>query len=153
MTIRVEANVTIPRPRAEVWRFMADGTHVDRLVAHEAADSVHLATAGPLAVGSTLELRGEFRGRPLAVTARVSELEVERRLTIEYVSGPFRGSRKIYVLDPDPSGSGTKVTHPSIGEFHGMWWFVSLIMRPVARKGLLKSAENELKSLSEGLSV
>ena len=68
------------------------------------------------------------------------------------MSGPFRGSRKIYRLEPDRGGKGTVITHPSEGEFHGSWKFMALLFRSKAQAGLQKSAEDELTKIARSVS-
>lgn len=150
-TLHVAASTTLAHPVEEVWRFMAAADHLDTLVAHDSGDAVRKTSEGPLALGTTLELRGEFRGRRMVMEARISEFEPNLRLSIEYVSGPFRGSKKIYLLEREVSSGRTKIVHPSIGEFHGMWRVMAFLLRPIARKGLQKSAEEELAGIAKGL--
>jgi hypothetical protein len=95
-----------------------------------------------------MRTEGRFREKAMAFDARISEFETNRKITVEYVSGPFRGSRKIYQLEPDASGIRTAITHPSEGEFHGSWKLMAFLFRSKARAGPQKSAEDELTKIA-----
>ena len=149
--MRIEVSTTIARPLEEVWTYLADANHLDKLIAHDPGDEIKRTSEGALGVGSTLELKGEFRGRKLVMGARISEYEANRGISIEYISGPFRGSKKTYTLEPSGPKGETKITHVSIGEFHGAWRLMAFLLRPTVRKGLTKSAEEELAGITNGL--
>ena len=150
--LRVEAKTTIDRDVARVWSLFCDADHLDRWFVMEAGESIRKSSEGPMGLGATLRMTGRFMGKDMAFDARISEFEPNRRITVEYVSGPFRGSRKIYQLEPDKAGSGTVITHPSEGEFHGLWKVMAFLFHSKAKAGLQKSAEDELANIARNVS-
>jgi hypothetical protein len=150
--LKAEARSTIDCGVEEVWRLFCDGDHLERWFVLEAGESVRKTSEGPMKLGATLQLMGRFMGKEMAIEARISEFEPNRKITVEYVSGPFRGSRKIYLLEPGPAGRGTLITHPSEGEFHGSWKIMASLFHSKAQAGLQKSAEDELSRIAKSLS-
>jgi uncharacterized protein YndB with AHSA1/START domain len=150
--LRAEARVTVDRGVEQVWSLFSDGDHLERWFVLEAGETVRKTSEGPIKLGATLHLIGRFMGKEMDFDARISEFEPNRKITVEYVSGPFRGSRKIYQLEPNKTGSGTVITHPTEGEFHGSWKIMASLFHSKAQAGLQKSAEDELANLVRNVS-
>jgi uncharacterized protein YndB with AHSA1/START domain len=150
--LRAEARTTVGRGVEEVWNVFSDGDHLERWFVLEAGESIRKTSEGPMKVGATLRMNGRFMGKEMDFDVRVSEFEPNRKITLEYVSGPFWGSRKTYQLEPDQTGQGTVITHPSEGEFHGSWRIMAFLFRSKARAGLQKSAEDELVKIAQSVS-
>ena len=149
--LRAEAKTTVDRGVEEVWSLFSDGDHLERWFVLETGETIRKTSDGPMNLGASLHLTGQFMGKEMAFDARISEFEPNRKITVEYVSGPFRGSRKIYQLEPDKSGKGTVITHPSEGEFHGSWKIMAFLFHSKARAGLQKSAEDELAKIARSV--
>lgn len=150
--LRVEARTTIDCSIDEVWALFCDGDHPERWFVLETGESIRKTSEGPIQLGATLRMTGRFMGKEMMFDARISEFEPNRKITVEYVSGPFRGSRKIYQLEPDIGGQRTVIRHPSEGEFHGSWKVMAYLFRSKARAGLQKSTEDELRKIAQGVS-
>jgi len=150
--LRAEARTTVDPGVEKVWSLFCDGDHLERWFVLEAGETVRKTSAGPMNLGAILRLTGRFMGKDMDFDARISEFEPNRRITVEYLSGPFRGSRKIYQLEPDESGRGTVITHPSEGEFHGSWKIMAFLFHSRAQAGLQKSAEDELAKIVRNVS-
>jgi uncharacterized protein YndB with AHSA1/START domain len=150
--LRAEARITVERGVEEVWGVFCDGDRPERWFVLEPGESIRKTSDGPIELGATLRMMGRFMGKEMAFDVRISEFQPNRRITLEYVSGPFRGSRKIYQLEADPAGNGTVITHPSEGVFHGTWRLMAFLFRAKARAGLQKSAEDELTKIARSVS-
>lgn len=150
--LKTEASVTVDRPVDETWRFLSDWDCFQESFVLEPGEGVKKTSDGPLALNSTIELAGQFRGRSMVMDMRVSEFEPNRKITLEYVSGSFRGSRKIYILESDETGRRTRLTHVSEGEFRGSWRIMAFLLRPMALGGLKKTTKEELDRVSRGIS-
>jgi uncharacterized protein YndB with AHSA1/START domain len=150
--LRAEATVRLERGVADVWSVFGDGDHLERWFVLEPGETIQKTSEGPLTLGTTLRMTGRFMGKEMAIDARSSEFEPNRKIAVEYVSGPFRGSRKLYLLEPDTAGNGTVLTHPSEGEFHGSWKLMAALFRSKAQAGLQKSAEDELAKIARSVS-
>jgi uncharacterized protein YndB with AHSA1/START domain len=149
--LTVEAKVRVERRVSDVWSLFDDGDHPERWFVLEPGETIQKTSEGPMGLGATLRMTGRFMGKELAFDARISEFEPNRKIAVEYVSGPFRGSRKLYLLEPDASGGGTVLIHTSEGEFHGSWKMMAILFRSKARTGLQKSAEDELAKIARAL--
>jgi uncharacterized protein YndB with AHSA1/START domain len=150
--LRAEARTRVDPGVEQVWSLFCDGDHLDRWFVLEAGETVRKTSGGPMNLGATLRLTGRFMGKEMAFDARISEFEPNRKITVEYLSGPFRGSVKTYQLEPDKSGRGTVITHPSVGEFHGSWKIMAFLFHSKAQAGLQKSAEDELANIVRNVS-
>ncbi|MCI4336215.1 MAG: SRPBCC family protein [Thermoplasmata archaeon] len=151
--LKAEARTTVAFRVEEVWKLFSDGDHLERWFVLEAGETIRKSSDGPMKLGATLRMKGRFMGKDMDFDARVSEFEPNRKIAVEYVSGPFRGSRKSYQLEPDPAGKGTTITHPSEGEFHGSWKLMAFLFHSKAQTGLQKSAEDELTKIAGSLSA
>jgi polyketide cyclase/dehydrase/lipid transport protein len=151
--LRAEARAKVDRGAAEVWSLFCDGEHLERWFVLETGESIRKTSEGPMRLGTALHLTGRFMGKEMAIDARISEFEPNQKITVEYVSGPFRGSRKIYQLQPDSTGIGTVITHPSEGVFHGSWRLMAFLFRSKAQAGLQKSAEDEVSKIAQALTM
>jgi uncharacterized protein YndB with AHSA1/START domain len=150
--LRAEAKTTVDRGVPEVWSLFSDGDHPERWFVLEAGETIRKTSEGPMQLGATLRMTGRFMGKEMDLGVRISEFEPNRKITLEYVSGPFRGSRKIYQLAADVASKGTVITHPSEGKFHGSWKVMAFLFRSKARAGLQKSAEDEVAKIAQSLS-
>jgi uncharacterized protein YndB with AHSA1/START domain len=150
--LKAEARTTLDRSVEEVWSLFSGGDQLERWFVLETGEAIRKTSEGPMKLGATLQMTGRFMGKQMDFGARISEFEPNRKITVEYVSGPFRGSRKTYLLEADRSGKGTVVTHPSEGEFHGSWKIMAFLFRSKARAGLQKSAEDELAKIVQSVS-
>jgi uncharacterized membrane protein len=87
MTVDVETDVEIARPRAAVAAYAAD---IDNTAAwYENIKAVEWQTPRPLAVGSRIAFVAEFLGRRLAYTYEIAELVRGERLVMSTAEGPF----------------------------------------------------------------
>jgi uncharacterized protein YndB with AHSA1/START domain len=150
--VKVEASTTIDLPVEEVWRFISDWNNFDKWFVLQAGEEIKKTSDGPIALGSTIQLKGRFLGQNMVVETRVSEFEPNRKIGIEYLSGSFRGSKKTYTMEPDGEGQKTKLTHISEGEFQGLWKILGFVLRPEAQRGLRKTTKEELDKISRSIS-
>jgi uncharacterized protein YndB with AHSA1/START domain len=150
--LRAEARISVDRGVEEVWKLFSDGDHPERWFVLEAGEAIRRTSEGPMKLGATFRMTGRFMGKDMDFDVRISEFEPNRRIVVEYISGPFRGSRKIYQLEPGATGKGTLITHPSEGEFHGSWKIMAFLFHSKAQAGLQKSAEDELAKLVRSIS-
>jgi uncharacterized protein YndB with AHSA1/START domain len=150
--LRVEARMSVDRGVEEVWNLFCDADHPEKWFVLESGESIRKTSEGPMKLGTTFRMTGRFMGKDMAFDVRISEFESNRKIVVEYISGPFRGSRKIYQLEPGENGKGTLITHPSEGEFHGSWKFMAFLFHSKAQAGLQKSAEDELAKVARSVS-
>lgn len=87
MSVDVETETTIDRPRAEVAAYATDPANAPEWYAN--IGSAELETPLPLAVGSRMRFAARFMGRRLVYTYRVEELVPNERLVMRTDEGPF----------------------------------------------------------------
>ncbi len=95
--MKIEAGLTVDRPLTEVWEFMTNWSNFREM--NPAILKMRETSAGPLGVGTTLEVTHETRFGNRATYVRVIGYEPNRSLTLEHVSGPSRGTRTIFGLE------------------------------------------------------
>jgi uncharacterized protein YndB with AHSA1/START domain len=88
------ASVLIDRPVDEVWRFISDPLSAP--VWGRGVSDVVVAPDGPVGLGTTLGL--SMSGSRME--ARVIEYEAGRTFTLEFLSGPVKGSKLTYSVEP-----------------------------------------------------
>jgi carbon monoxide dehydrogenase subunit G len=102
---KVSKSVTVPRPPAEVFDYLANFENTadwDPGVAEAAKTS-----AGDVGLGSTFDLVTLFRGRPIEVTYEVTVYEPNTRVVLVGRNSRFTGTDDIGVA---PEGDGTRVS-------------------------------------------
>ncbi len=150
--LKTEASTIIDRNVEGTWKFISEWNNFDKWFLLQPGEEMKKTSDGPIALDSTIRLTGQFMRRNMAIEVRVSEFEPNRKITIEYISGSFKGSRKIYIMEPDKAGQKTKLTHVSEGEFQGLWKILELFLKPIALSGLKKTTKEELEKISQSLS-
>jgi hypothetical protein len=79
MTVSIEGKITIARPPAEVFDFVADERNEPRF--NPKMTSVEQLTPGPIGCGTRYRAELASRGRPLAMVIELTDYERPRRLS------------------------------------------------------------------------
>ncbi len=136
--IRVEHNVVIQRPPADVFARVAD---VETWPAwNETAREARITSPGRRGVGATFQLTGQVLGRPLQVDHVVTEYEPHHRFAARTLSGPFQATGT-YVLDP--VDGGTRLTLVMEGEPGG----AMKLAGPMIARTIKKQIETQVDHL------
>jgi hypothetical protein len=141
MTVDVQTEIEIHRPRAEVAGYAADPAHATDW--YENIQSVEWKTPPPLAIGSRVAFVARFLGRQLAYTYEITDYTPGERLVMSTASGPF-AMETTYVWSDTPSG-GTKMTLRNRGGPTGFSRFVAPMMKMAMRRANRK----DLRRLTE----
>jgi hypothetical protein len=88
------ASALIDRPVYEVWRFISDPLSAP--VWGRGVSDVVVTSQGPVGLGTTLGL--SMSGSRME--ARMVEYEAGRTFTLEFMSGPVKGSKLTYAVEP-----------------------------------------------------
>ncbi|ADJ45307.1 hypothetical protein AMES_3482 [Amycolatopsis mediterranei S699] len=87
MTVDVQTEIVIDRPRAQVAGYAIDPSNAPEWYVN--IESVEWETPAPLGVGSKLAFVARFLGRRLAYTYEIVELVPDERLVMRTAQGPF----------------------------------------------------------------
>jgi uncharacterized protein YndB with AHSA1/START domain len=144
---QAEATVTVDRPVAEVFAFVADGTNNARW--RPAVTDVELANGDAGQVGAVWRqgMRGPM-GRRVDADYEITEYVPDRRLGFKVVAGPARPTGR---YDFEPAGSSsTRVTFALSHEPKG----AARLMGPMVARQLPKEVAqlHELKRVLEASS-
>jgi uncharacterized protein YndB with AHSA1/START domain len=138
MSVDVETETTIDRPRAEVAAYATDPANAPEWYAN--IESAELETPGPLAVGSRMRFAARFMGRRLVYTYRVEELVPNERLVMRTDEGPFPMETTYSWTDIGPGA--TRMTLRNRGEPAGFAKVgapvMEVAMRRANRKDLIQ---------------
>jgi uncharacterized protein YndB with AHSA1/START domain len=141
VTVDVQCEATIPRPRAEVAAYASDPDNTTSWYANIKA--VEWETPRPLAVGSRVAFIATFLGRRLVYTYEIRELVPGERLVMSTAQGPFP-METTYTWQDTGEGA-TRMTLRNRGEPAGFAKvaapFMARAMRRAIRKDLRRLAE------------
>lgn len=134
MKVDVCTEVTINRPRDEVYAFVADPTNAP--VRYANIKSVEWQTEPPLKVGSRVAFVAHFLDRRLAYTYEIVELLPYEPVVMRTTEGPFP-METTYCWQDTESG-GTRVTLRNVGSPSGFSKLVAPFMEPAIRRANAK---------------
>jgi uncharacterized protein YndB with AHSA1/START domain len=145
MSVDVETEVVIGRPRAEVARYAADPDNATEW--YENVESVEWRRKKkPFRVGSRVTFVGALFGRRLTYTYEVTEFVPLERLVMHTADGPF-ALETTYTWEDAADGS-TRMTLRNRGEPTG---FSSRITAPLMASAMRRANRNDLARLKEAL--
>lgn len=112
---RLEETRTVPKPRSEVFAYVADFSTISEwdpgVVSSERIDS------GPLNVGSAFALMVRFGSRQLPMVYTITVLEEDSRIVLEGVGEKLTAVDDIRFSDAD---AGTRIDYAADLEFQGL---------------------------------
>jgi uncharacterized membrane protein len=145
VTVDVETQIEIARPRPEVAAYAADLDHTTAW--YQNIRAVEWQTPRPLAVGSRVAFVAQFMGRRLAYTYEIRELVPGERLVMSTAHGPFPMETTYTWSD---AGEGrTRMTLRSRGEPAGFSRIATPFMAGAVRRATRKDLRR-LKQILEG---
>ncbi|HEY1357101.1 MAG TPA: SRPBCC family protein [Thermoleophilaceae bacterium] len=146
MTVDVQTEIEIGRPREEVAAYASDPDNTTAW--YENIESVELRSPGPLAVGSRMEFVAHFLGRRLAYTYEVEEMVPGERFVMSTSEGPFP-METTYTWEDAPGG-GTRMTLRNRGAPSGFSKLAAPMMARAMRQANRKDLAR-LKALLEAV--
>lgn len=144
MTIDVETEIVIARPREEVAAYAADPDNATEWYAN--IEAVEWQTPRPLAVGSRLAFTAQFLGRRLEYTYEVRKLIPLERLEMATAEGVFAMETTYIWSDAGPGA--TRMTLRNRGEPSGFGGLLAPLMAPAVRRANRKDLAR-LKAILE----
>src|SRR4051812_40570602 len=139
MSVEVQVETVIARPRAEVAAYAADPTNAPEWYVNIV--SVQWLTPPPVQVGSRMDFVARFLGRRIAYSYEVAELLAGERLVMRTADGPFP-MQTTYTW-ADESGGGTRMTLRNEGEPSGF----ARITAPVLERAMARATTKDLARL------
>jgi uncharacterized membrane protein len=143
VTVDVQCEIEIARPRAEVAAYASDPDHTTAWYANIKA--VEWRSPRPLEVGSRLAFVATFLGRRLEYTYEVTELVPGERLVMSTEQGPFP-METTYTWHDAP-GAATRMTLRNRGEPAGF----AKVAAPVMARAMQRAMTKDLRRLSKML--
>lgn len=123
------ASALIDRPVGEVWRFISDPSSAP--VWGRGVSDVMVTSVGPVGSGTTLGLN--MSGSRME--ARIVEFEAGRTFTLEFTSGPVKGSRLSYSVEA--VGGKTRLSTDLEMRLGGAW----KLLYPILARRRIKDRE------------
>jgi ribosome-associated toxin RatA of RatAB toxin-antitoxin module len=145
---RITESTIIDRPVEEVWRFVSDVSNTPKW--YQGTLEVRQQSEGPLAVGTTFEADVHYRGHSLVFGTRCTVLNQNHEVTREFTSGPTKGSKDSWRIEPIDETS-TRVTRVFDLSVSGSW----RVIQPIIARGTKRAHAAEihnLKRILEGAS-
>jgi uncharacterized protein YndB with AHSA1/START domain len=141
VTVDVQCEATIPRPRADVAAFASDPDNTTSWYAN--IEAVEWETPRPLAVGSRVSFVATFLGRRLTYTYEIRELVRGERLVMSTAHGPFP-METTYIWQ-DAGDGATRMTLRNRGEPAGF----AKVAAPVVARAMRRAMTKDLRRLAE----
>ena len=141
MSVDVQTEIEITRPRSEVSAYAADPDMATTW--YENIKAVEWKTPKPLAVGSRIAFVARFLGRRLAYTYELKELVPGERLVMQTADGPFP-METTYGWEDSAEG-WTKMTLRNRGEPSAF----STVAAPLIARAMRRANRNDLRRLKE----
>ena len=135
------ASALINRPSDEVWRFMSDPLNAS--VWGRGVSDVGITSDGPVGLGTTLTL--SMSGSRME--ARMIKYEAYKTFTLEFTSGPVKGSKLTYSVE-SVAGKTLLATDLEM-RLSGIW----RIMHPILIRRRIRDREwgvTNVKRIMEG---
>jgi uncharacterized membrane protein len=130
MSVDVETEIEIARPRSEVASFASDPDNATSW--YQNIKSVEWKSPKPLAVGSRVAFNAQFLGRRLVYTYEVREMVPGERFVQGTAEGPFP-METTYTWEDTPAG-GTRMRLRNRGEPAGFSRFAAPLMAGAIRR-------------------
>jgi Polyketide cyclase / dehydrase and lipid transport len=139
VTVDVQTEIEISRPRSEVALYASDPDHATCW--YQNITSVEWKSPKPLRIGSRVAFVARFLGRRLAYTYEVKELVAGERLVQSTTEGPFP-METTYTWEDSPAG-GTRMTLRNRGEPSGF----SALAAPMMSSAMRRANQKDLARL------
>ena len=139
--LAVKKSVLIERPLAQVWEFLTDLANTPKW--DVGVTETRVTSDGPPGLGTTFENVGMFLGRYSVRPYKVTEYDLNRRITVEMTTPPGFIRRASVSYGFEPAGRGTKLTAVGQVELRG---FFKILQPMMLRRGT-RDFEGDLANL------
>ena len=139
MSVDVETDIEINRPRDQVAAYVANPNHAPAW--YENIKTVDWKSAPLLVVGSRIAFTARFLGRSLSYTYEIREFVPGQRLVMSTTEGPFP-METTYTWTDTPGG-GTRMTLRNRGEPAGF----AKLGAPMLARAMRRANRRDLETL------
>lgn len=126
---KIEASAVINRPMEDIWKFMIDLANTPKW--DPGVLEAKQTSAGPIGVGTTVQTR---HPKDRVLNARVIEYVPGQKFTLEFTTGPVKGSKISYSIEEADGQKSTKLTRPFDIRFSGFYKLVGPFLVRGARR-------------------
>jgi uncharacterized protein YndB with AHSA1/START domain len=132
---RIEASVTIKRPRDEVFAALSDWTTSSTWIS--GTQSVTKTSDGPIGIGTTWHTVGKAVGRAIEADVTVTAFDQDQRY-VWTIDRPFKATTTWTFESVDGS---TRVAQTIDGEFEGFFKLAQPVLRPMMKRQIQHDLE------------
>jgi carbon monoxide dehydrogenase subunit G len=124
--LKIEASVVIDCTAKDVWNFMTDLSNTPKW--DPGVLEVKQTSSGPLGLNATLESKHPKR----VMNERVVEYEPGQKFTLEFISGPIKGTKVSYAMEN--ADGKTRLTRSLDVKLNGFYKLAALFVGRSAQK-------------------
>jgi uncharacterized protein YndB with AHSA1/START domain len=138
-----EFSTTIDRSVEDVWKFVMDLSNEPTW--NPQVVEPKWTSTGPVGVGTTAEFKGKMGNSTKTVLMRVTEYELGRRISMEHITGPLKGTTESETFEAIEGK--TRFTRRFDLKYSGFFKLLGPFVTPSMRRG----AEASMGSLKRAL--
>jgi|GEM_PF-2397434 uncharacterized protein YndB with AHSA1/START domain len=135
--VKIVASVLIDRPAEAAWKLITDLSKLTKW--DTSVSEAKWTSAGPIGVGATCDLTVQVMGK-MTVSQRVIEYEPNRKFSLEFTSGPAKGS--IVTFSMETIEGKTRFTSSNDLKYNGFYKLLAPFVTRTLNKSVVDTVYN-----------